>query len=91
MQINSIQFDAKKCPKPCNTGFGSRLGTRAQRALTRAERDLFASAAEQLQKLNSDLNRMTYEHALDFRQSICKAARQKINNISKALSIVTGK
>ena len=86
MQINSIN----KCPKPC-VAFEGRLGTRLQRSLTCAERDLFKKASEQVLKLKSDINSMAYTKALDFRELLAKDAKAKLDIISNALNIIAGK
>ena len=84
MQINSITNNQA-------TNFESRMGTRLQRSLTRAQRDLFAKAAEQTQKLSSDINSMVYTKALDFRQMMGADAKARLEVINKALNLIVGK
>lgn len=94
MQINSVNFGTSRCPKPCsNTSFGDKgSGTvieniiDRQNARTRSIKETIPTALETIEKLNTDINRITYETAIDYRMRIAKEAKEKLEVLKQIIS-----
>ena len=90
MQVNSISY-AANCGKSIN--FGDKGSGNiiervidGQNARQKTIKETIPTAMETIEKLKGDINRITFENAIDYRMRIAKEAKAKLEGLKQIIS-----
>ena len=78
MQINSVQYGVNYGSMAQNASFGNKVSS-----LDIKKAGVQDIVAKRIEEIKSNVNRMTFENAVDFRMRIAKEIKGQLDNLKK--------
>ena len=93
MQVNSINFATNYGRSTNNTSFGDKGSgcffeniIDKQNARSRSIKETIPSALETIAEVKSNINKITFENAIDYRMRIAKEAKAQLEGLKQIIS-----